>query len=109
VSAPTGPARRWIFVRTSPGENEERTVLAEVVRRLTADGIEVVVALIGSAAYSVEREEAPPPGSHVHYWVLEDDARGRGLRLAPSGGVRIVSTDEFVEGLMASERVVQFP
>lgn len=109
MSATASDEPTWILVRNASLSEDERAVVAELGRRATALGRRPVTVLLGSAA--AEAELAPAGGDRARsaLWVLEDDARGRGLRLAPDGPVRVVSREEFVASLMSAEKVVQLP
>ncbi len=110
VNATAGSAPRAILIQTGPLGPEERSVTAAVARRLAAAGQEVVLVLLGSASYDAEDVSLlSARGATPACWVVDDDARGRGLRLPPEGTVRVVTAAELVEGLMAAERVIQLP
>ncbi len=99
----------WLLVRHGPISAEEQGVLVAVRRRLAERGESSATVLLGTASYDAEEpaRAGDPPGE---VWLLEDDARGRGIRAGPAGvPVRTVSTSELVHALMSAKRVVQFP
>lgn len=98
-----------LLVRQGPISPEERGVLAAVRRRLEDRGESSATVLLGSASYDAEGPAGAegPPGE---LWLLEEDARGRGIRADRSvSPVRTVSASELVRALMSAKRVVQFP
>ncbi len=105
----TTGAPDWLLVRQGSISPEERGVLAAVRRRLAERGESFATVLLGTASYDAEGPAGAdgPPGE---LWLLEDDARGRGVRAGPVGiPVRTVSASELVHGLMSAKRVIQFP
>ncbi len=113
MNAAAADRKLRLVVRQGPLAPEEGPLLDAVVRRLASDGSRCVVVLLGTASYDADPGGStgprPPPPVVAERWVLEDEARGRGLRPDPTGGTEVVSVDRFVEALMAAERVVQFP
>lgn len=100
--------RRWLLVCEGPLAPEERAVLAAVRRRLHVERHELVTVLLGTSSYDAESltPGAEEPGEE---WLLEDDARGRGVRPPAGRPGRTVTAEELVAAIMAAERVVQFP
>ena len=108
VSDPPSERGRWLLVRQGPLAPEERAVLAAVRRRLSAERRELVTVLLGSSSYDAEAPAAgaEDPGEE---WLLEEDARGRGIH-RPSGRTwRTVTPEELVTAVMAAEKVIPFP
>jgi hypothetical protein len=108
VSGPPIESRRWILVRQGPLAPEERAVLAAVRRHLMAEGRQPVTVLLGTSSY----DAAPPtPGTDDpgEEWLLEDDARGRGIRRPTGRPGRTLTVEELMEAVMSAERVIQFP
>ncbi len=96
-------------MRQGPISAEERGVWVAVRRRLAERGERSVTVLIGTASYDADGPTGTdsPPGE---LWLLEDAARGRGIRPGPAGRpVRTVSASELVGALMRAKRVVKFP
>ncbi len=95
-----------MLVRSGPIAPEEEGILAALVGEAAGRGAELVTVLMGTAAYEAEgpaTRGAALPGT---VWILEDDHRGRGLRVPPGGTARPVSPDELVEGVMTAEKVI---
>jgi sulfur transfer complex TusBCD TusB component (DsrH family) len=97
-----------VIVRQGPLTPEERDVLNAVQRRLSDRRRELVTVLLGSSSYEADSGTAGPQGLGEQ-WLLEEDARGRGIRNAASGTVRSVTAEELVEAIMSAEKVIQFP
>jgi hypothetical protein len=108
VSESANEGRRWLLVRQGPLASEERAVLAAVRRRLLAERRELVTVLLGSSSYDAEvpTTGADDPGEE---WLLEDDARGRGIRRPTGRPGRTVTSEELVAAIMSAEKVIQFP
>ncbi len=104
------PRAGVLVVRTAPLAVEEAAVLTTLRRKWAQQGKRVVEVLLGSASYDSEvpLEQAAPAVPSVR-WVLEDDAKGRGLRLPPSPAVQVVSAVALVDAVMDAEVVVQLP
>lgn len=102
-----GPA--WLLVRQGSVAAEELEVIRALGEILRDRGEMVATVLLGSASYEAETP-APDDDPAGERWVLEDDARGRGLRL-PSGpgGVRSVSPAELVRASFGAKGVIQLP
>jgi hypothetical protein len=97
----------WLLVRQSRLEPEERLVLAALLRRAQQKSVPIVEVLLDTATYEVE--DPPGPGTVTESWVLEEEARGRGLRPHPDRKVRWVRPPELVRELFAAPRVLQLP
>ena len=112
MTVPLGP-RSVLFVRTSSLSPEEEQVLAAARQRLLGEGRTVVEVCLGSASYLAEPlgpARSPPGEGPSAYFVLADDAQGRGIRLDPTDErTQVVSPEELVEALMAAEAVIQLP
>lgn len=113
MTAPLGP-RSVLFLRTASGLSpEEDHVLAAARQRLRREGRTVVEVCLGSASYRVEQigpVGSPSGDAPSAYFVLEDDAQGRGLRRDPRDPrVQVVTPEELIEALMAAEAVIQLP
>lgn len=100
--------RRWLAVRSSEISAEEAGVLTALEARLAGLGVELVTVLLGTASHGAE---APPDpgGDGGPQWVLEEDARGRGLRPSGSRPLRIISHEELVDAIMMAEQVISLP
>jgi hypothetical protein len=100
--------RRVLLVRQGPLSPEEQAVLSAVERRLSAQGRAFATVFLGTSSYDAESPEA---GIHEsgEQWLLEEDARGRGLRSPPGRPRRTLTPDELVAEIMTAEKVVQFP
>ncbi len=94
-----------MFVRSQELHEEEAAVLEALRHRLEREGIEVIDVLFGSASTAAESADLRSTASRS-CWVLEDDVRGRGLRIDRDRSVRVVSSDELVAELMSSEKVI---
>lgn len=105
VTEPASNPHRWLLVRQGPLALEERAVLEAVRRRLSTEGREVVTVLLGSSSYDTE---SPAEGTGEE-WLLEDDARGRGIRRPSGRPGRTITPEELVVAIMAAEKVIQFP
>jgi hypothetical protein len=108
VKEPATERPRWLLVRQGPLAPEERAVLEAVHRRLSAQGREFVTVLLGSSSYDAELP-TPRTDDLGDGWLLEDDARGRGVRRPAGRSGRTVTADELVAAIMAAEKVIQFP
>jgi len=108
VSDPSNEGRRWLLVRQGPLAPEERGVLAAVRRRLSADQRDPVTVLLGSSCYDVD---IPMSGTEDRgeEWLLEEEARGRGIERLVGRRWRTVTPEELVAAIMSAERVIQFP
>jgi hypothetical protein len=104
VTDPSPRAGRWIIVRQGPLAPEERTVLAALQRRLVEERREMVTVLLGTSSYDAERG----PAATGEVWLLEEDARGRGIRGVDRPSVRVVTVEELATALMEAEKVTQF-
>lgn len=102
------PPRRWLLVRSVGASPEERDVVRALAEQLAPEGIDLVSVLLGEACHEVERAAGVPslPG---RCWILEDDARGRGVRPTPGRGTRVLSYDELAEEIMSADRVISLP
>jgi hypothetical protein len=108
MSALPGPPGRWLLIRQGPLAPEERAVLDAVRRRLRAEHRSFVTVLLGTSSYD---GESSPAGSNdrEEEWLLDDDARGRGIHSPVGAALRIVTADELAVAVMTAERVIQFP
>lgn len=105
-AAPTH--RRWLLVRSQRSEKASHAILDALERRVRREGIELVEVLLGEASLEVEDpiDGSSPPRP---CWLLEEDARGRGVHPDPGRAPRVVTKEELALALMSSERVVTLP
>jgi hypothetical protein len=108
VKTPEAERPRWLLVRQGPLAPEERAVLAAVQRRLRRQRCELITVLLGTSSYDAELPTSAAEDTG-EVWMLEDDARGRGIQRPIGRSGRIVSPEELVAAIMAAEKVIQFP
>jgi len=108
VNAHGTEGHRWLLVRQGPLGPEERAVFSAARRRLRAERRELVTVLLGTSSYDADSPDTGPDGAGEE-WILEDDARGRGIRRPTGSTRRIVPPDKLVAAIMSAERVIQFP
>jgi hypothetical protein len=68
----------------------------------------LVTVLLGSSSYDADSR---PKGSEdsTEEWLLGDDVRGRGVRVASGRTTRSITAEELVRAIMSAEKVIQFP
>lgn len=95
-------------MRSSDLTPEETGVLRTLGSRLARARIELVTVLLGTATHEVEEPQRPEEVTGP-CWILEDDSRGRGVRLPENRPIRVLSAEELAEELMAAEKVISLP
>lgn len=96
-----------LAVLTSRPRPEEVDVLRALGERLSAGPTPLSVLLLNDAVYLAESPSGESVGGRIDWLLLEEDARGRGVR--PQARARLVSYAEAVEMIFHAGRVVQFP
>ena len=98
--------QRWLLVRESPLGPGEVEIVDRLSDRLRRRGVVLETVLLGTAAYEADRAGAGGASPTPAAWVLEDDAKGRGLRSPGDRPFRSLSYDELVDAVMTAERVI---